>query len=133
MVYGPVVNSQKTSSLNTSNAIIWRIIGTGLSEVPQTGLHLWVDVRDIARAHVRALTAPGASNKRIIIAAIDIYSTQQIADIARAKFPQHGDRIPKGTPGAGLGEGGYYVASNALSKEVLGMTYRGFETTLTGE
>ncbi|KZV86952.1 NAD(P)-binding protein [Exidia glandulosa HHB12029] len=133
MVYGPILNSQTAASLNESNTFIYNIL-TGKTDdgkVPKTGVHIWVDVRDIARAHILALETPAASNQRFLIKADGIYSAQEIADVLRKHFPEQ-PRIPVGTPGGGLGlkDSDIFLADNSKSKEVLGMQYGSLEEML---
>lgn len=122
MVYGPnghFVDSLK--SLNSSSANIWNLINGSQKEVPPTGFPACVDVRDLAEAHVRALTYPEAAGQRYIVAGTP-FTFQQIADIVRADYPQLRDKVPEGNPGEPLPA--MYVASNEKIKEELGMQFR---------
>ncbi len=56
---------------------------------------LKVDVRDIARAHVDALTNSAAGSKRIVMVA-GLITPQLIANILHKTFPQLQDRVPVG-------------------------------------
>lgn len=127
MVYGPILNSQNASSLNTSNQVIYAILTGNLGS---TSLHLWVDVRDIARAHIAALETPAAGGERFLIKADGIYGNQDIADVLRKHFPDQ--PVPVGTPGAGLEvkEGDYFLGDNSKSKRILGLTYGTLEDML---
>jgi nucleoside-diphosphate-sugar epimerase len=127
MVFGPIVSPlHKLSELNTSNASLWALASGKLAEVPPTPSPLFVDVRDLALAHVEALERPEASNKRYGLSA-GHYSNQQAADILRAKFDWAQDRVPKGNPGKY--EDSYTLESTPAQKE-LGIHFRGFEETL---
>ncbi|EJD54268.1 putative NAD dependent epimerase/dehydratase [Auricularia subglabra TFB-10046 SS5] len=131
MVYGPIINAQNVDSLNTSNEIVYNILsGKCGDDVPPTGTHLWVDVRDLAAAHVKALTAPKAGNQRFLIMADGEYGNQDIADILHKHFPNQ--PIPKGRPGRGHGmeKGTYYTGDNMKSKEFLRMSYGTLEDML---
>lgn len=57
----------------------------------------WVDVRDVARAHVLALTNPKSSNQRHLLAS-SLVSPQLIINIIRENFPELKDRIIEGNP-----------------------------------
>ena len=64
----------------------------------------YVDVRDVARAHVLALTASKASNKRVILVS-GLITPQLVVDIVRMYFPELRDRMSEGSPGKALPEG----------------------------
>ena len=56
-------------SLNESNAQIWRIISAGKDgKVPPTGVWRWVDVRDVAAAHVASIEPGVKGNQRFLVA-----------------------------------------------------------------
>lgn len=56
-----------------------------------------VDVRDVAKAHVLAMTTPGASNKRILLAS-GLITQQLVANIIRKRLLELRDRVSKGNP-----------------------------------
>lgn len=76
MVFGPVINDQTIASLNTSNQRVNGYLSGQLKEIAPTGVHLWIDVRDLAVAHVAALTAPEAGGQRFFTLADGIYTNQ---------------------------------------------------------
>jgi len=61
------------------------------------------------------------------------YNNQDIADVFRKHFPQLKDKIPEGNPGQRFSAepGTFYTHSNAKSKDILGLTYRSFESCMT--
>ena len=62
-------------------------------------VHLYIDVRDFARAHIPAIeNKSNASNQRWLFYG-GIYAHQDFIDVARAKFPQYKDRMAIGNPG----------------------------------
>jgi len=68
MVFGPCEHDVTLDSLNESNSQIWRIISGGKDkEVPPTGVFRWVDVRDVATAHVAALEEKVKGNQRFLV------------------------------------------------------------------
>jgi nucleoside-diphosphate-sugar epimerase len=83
MVYGPVINDQTIASLNTSNQRIWKYLDGEIKEVEPMGMPIWVDVRDLADAHLAAYEKPNAGGKRFFIVADALYSYQELADILR--------------------------------------------------
>ncbi|KZV86947.1 hypothetical protein EXIGLDRAFT_560078, partial [Exidia glandulosa HHB12029] len=131
MVFGPILNAQTATSLNESSTFIYNILaGKTEGKLLSPGLHLWADVRDVARAHILAFQTPAASNQRFLLEADGIYNAQEIADVLRKHFPEQS--IPVGTPGGGLGlkDSDIYLADNSKSKEVIGMQYGSLEDML---
>lgn len=57
----------------------------------------FVDVRDVARSHVDALTNPAAANQRIMLIS-GLISPQLVVNTIRKNFPTLRDRVPEGTP-----------------------------------
>ena len=59
--------------LNLSVSFVYNFINGAFRELPDTyaaGLfQTYIDVRDLATAHVRALTSAGAANKRFLVGA----------------------------------------------------------------
>ena len=56
-----------------------------------------MDVRDVALAHVLALTEPKASNQRILLVA-GLITPQLVINLIRKHFQQLNDRIEVGIP-----------------------------------
>jgi nucleoside-diphosphate-sugar epimerase len=80
MIYGPPIHSPPSlSGLNESNSQLWKIISAGKnSPVPDAFIPLFVDVRDIAMAHVLAMDNPKAANQRYTVAGGQ-YSNQEVS------------------------------------------------------
>ncbi|KAI4176357.1 MAG: hypothetical protein LQ343_001096 [Gyalolechia ehrenbergii] len=88
MVFGPIHPKLQTlDTLNTSNVRIRdMILGKMQDEVPKSPIHIWVDVRDVALAHVRAAERPDAAGKRFFVTA-GYYSNREIADEIKKLLP----------------------------------------------
>lgn len=71
VVFGPVVHHLASlDSINTSNERIVSLVqGKWKEAVPDTGTFAWVDVRDVALAHVLALEKPELGGKRLFTTA----------------------------------------------------------------
>lgn len=69
MIFGPPTQSASTSTLNTSSNIIWALISGKTPNLPAEGLALWVDVRDVAEAHIRVLDKEGMAGRRVLMSA----------------------------------------------------------------
>jgi nucleoside-diphosphate-sugar epimerase len=107
LVLGPIVHYLNSlDTLNTSNQRIRDIVqGKAKDEIPETGVFLWVDVRDVALAHVLAAEKEQAANKRFFVVA-GYFSNKEIAQIVAKDYPQYKDGLPtKDTPGGDYPEG----------------------------
>ena len=119
--------------MNTSNQrILWAAQGKFKDEIPPTGVHLWVDVRDVAEAHVAAFEKPEAANKRFFTTA-GLFSNKEIVQIIKKHFPQYKDLPSDSTPGGDYPEGGadaIYKYDNSQSVNVLGLKYKTLEESI---
>ena len=88
----------------------------------------FVDVRDVALAHSRALMAPEAGGKRIYVVA-GHYSTKRIADIIRERYPHLTPILPPVDAQDDLPDD-VYGFDNRRSRDVLGLEYRGLEESV---
>ena len=132
LVLGPIVHYlQSLDNLNTSNQRIAAIMtGKAKEEIPATGTFIWVDVRDLALAHVKAAELPEAANKRFFVTA-GYFSNEEIADIVRDNFPELKDKVPaQGTKGGGYPKEGIYKCDNSRVKEVLGVQCRSLKESI---
>jgi nucleoside-diphosphate-sugar epimerase len=129
MVYGPLSHSIKSvKDLNESNARIYNLfINTSSSEpLPPNGMHIYADVRDLAEAHLKAVTVPEAGGHRFVVFNSQV-SSQDISDLLRTKIPELKDRTPIGVPGGNKLDPNAYTCSSELAKRVLGISFRGLE------
>ncbi|KAJ5358304.1 uncharacterized protein N7496_010717 [Penicillium cataractarum] len=93
MTFGPVVHPVKNvNKLNESNAMLWRI-AIGASPLPVSRVPFWVDVRDLAIAHVNALMGKEHGGKRYIPSSPERFSYGVAARIIAGKFPQLRDQV----------------------------------------
>ena len=144
MVFGPFLARAVPSSvggLNTSNGLVHAVVcpagghdddddaasaAGGAAALPPTRAPVWVDVRDVADAHVRSLQRGEAGGGRFLLAA-GVYCNQEVADEARrvvAKGNRLGKgRIPLGEPGRREAHLHYGVDARS-AEEVLGMRWR---------
>lgn len=124
LVYGPVVHYLNSlDAINTSNARIRDIIqGKWKENLPPSGIFIWVDVRDIALAHVRAIEVPEAAGKRFFVTA-GYFTNKEIVEIVRENFPQYsGDLVSKDAQ-SDLPDNIFKI-DNSRSKDILGLKYR---------
>jgi nucleoside-diphosphate-sugar epimerase len=126
MVYGPLAHSvNSVKDLNQSNSRIYDLFvnSSASSPLPPNGMHIYTDVRDLAEAHLKAVTVPEASGKRFVITAGQV-SSQEIADVLRASIPELSERTPEGTKGGNKLDENAYTASSEQAKKVLGISFR---------
>ena len=105
IVFGPIHPKLQTlDTLNTSNQRMRdMMLGKLQDQIPAAGVYIWVDVRDLALAHVRAAERPDAAGKRFVVTA-GYYSNQEIADNIREQLPEMASKIA--TKGGEFPEGG---------------------------
>jgi nucleoside-diphosphate-sugar epimerase len=106
------------------------ITGQCKKEIPDTGTFIWVDVRDLALAHVKAIEVPEAADKRFFITA-GYFSNKEICEIIRKNFPEYEKELPgKDVKGGDYPEAGIYKYDNSRTVNVLGIKFRGLEESI---
>jgi nucleoside-diphosphate-sugar epimerase len=127
LVLGPIAhNLASLTALNTSNKRIRDLItGAAKDRCPPTGNYLYVDVRDLALAHVLAIEKPEAGGKRFFTVSSH-FSNKEIAEIIGQEFPHLKDRLPSGealAPGDYPADG-VYGFDNSRAREILSVPFR---------
>jgi len=131
MIYGPLRHTiENTKELNQSNGRIYKLFIDTSKDValPPNDMHVYVDVRDVASAHIQAATLPEASNQRFILCAGQIGS-QEISDMLRKNLPELMERTPIGKPGVSSLPATAYMCSSAKAQKVLGLVFKSKEET----
>lgn len=128
MVFGPVAHPAVPSPahLNESNAQLWAAVATPTVPLPEARVPFWIDVRDLAQAHVAALVSEQAAGKRYTVASPERFSYGLAARIVRERFPH---RRVRGEEEGGLPEVGWGLDGETAARE-LGVGYRGFGETV---
>ncbi|KAI1340020.1 NAD dependent epimerase/dehydratase [Xylariaceae sp. FL0016] len=132
LVFGPVVHHLASlAAINTSNERIVQLAqGAWRSEIPPTGVYLWVDVRDVALAHVNAMERPEAGGKRFFTTA-GYFSNREVADAARKNFPELRDKLPEeGVAGGEFPKEGTYKYDNSRATKELGIEWISIEKSV---
>jgi nucleoside-diphosphate-sugar epimerase len=136
MIYGPLFDPAQFASPSDLNQSTWGIysnfLRAGLKSsdpLPPTGLHLYVDVRDVARAHLLSASVPEAGGKRFVVCGGNMNS-QRIANLLREKLPEKRDVVPVGNPDEWDVEEGTYEGGSEEAKRVLGLEFRSAESTI---
>jgi len=131
--FGPLRHSITTiKDLNESNSRFWKYCCQSSKDAPMPYMpvHTYTDVRDLARAHVQAITVPEAGNERFIVCARQ-FSFQEICDILRDNFSDLDDRTPIGKPGTSSLPHGAYDCDNSKVRKILGVEFRSLKDTVT--
>jgi len=132
LVLGPIVHYLNSlDALNTSNQRVRNLVtGQCKKEIPDTGTFIWVDVRDLALAHVKAIEVAEAAGKRFFVTA-GYFSNKEICEIIRKNFPEYEKELPaKDVKGGDYPEGGIYKYDNSRTINVLGIKFRGLEESI---
>lgn len=132
LIFGPVLHSNVSlDAVNTSNKQVEDFLaGKFRDQIPENYLFHWVDVRDCAVAHVRAMESQRMDGKRMVLGA-GTFCNREIAAILRQNFPLLADKLPgEEIAGGGYPDGGVPKLDVAESVEVLGMSYRSLETSI---
>lgn len=87
-VLGPVMGADLSASLQ----ILTQLMSGRLPGTPKTGFVV-VDVRDVASAHLLAMTSPAAAGERFLAGDRFIWFSE-VADILRGAFPDYARKIP---------------------------------------
>ncbi|KAF7304069.1 D-lactaldehyde dehydrogenase [Mycena indigotica] len=122
LVLGPVIHAVSSpDALNTSALMMWEAFTKPGKAV---GSGSFVDVRDLATAHVQALMNEPAGGERIIVCA-GPFCWQDWLDVV----PASNTNYEKGTPGAGKSFVHLIIFENGKAKKLLGLDYRTMEQT----
>lgn len=121
MVFGPYINAEAVPSrvedFGESVKIVWSVIAAGRDRpVPPTKGPVWVDVRDVAEATLKALEKRSAGGERYLLAA-GTYCNQEIADEVR-HLEMGQASVPVGTPGAKECDSHFGVDSSKAVKQL---------------
>jgi dihydroflavonol-4-reductase len=90
LVLGPLLSSD----WGTSGEMVKRIMDHKVPAIPNINFAT-VDVRDVASAHVAAMTSPAAAGERFLCAEAN-HSMMEIAQILKANYGTRGFKIPTG-------------------------------------
>ncbi|KAJ9648679.1 methylglyoxal reductase (NADPH-dependent) gre2 [Coniosporium tulheliwenetii] len=128
-VLGPVIHHlDSLDSINTSNQAIADVVqGKWKNGAPPTFTSPWVDVRDVALAHVLALEKPEASGTRFLLNGGFLTHADYVA-IAKEKFPSLRDRLPEKVERETPKDP---AVDTEPSEKVLGFKYKTLEESVT--
>ncbi|KAI0703205.1 NAD-P-binding protein [Earliella scabrosa] len=123
-VFGPMIHEFKGEAEKLNVSCQFWYNGVVKGTLPASYSHLWVDVRDLARAFVLAVTTPAAGGERIIVSAGSFRLSDFVLAARRVT-----DKVPAPTEPYDA-DAVYAIQHNgAKAKEILGATYRSMEDT----
>ncbi|CAC9887645.1 unnamed protein product, partial [Aureobasidium pullulans] len=103
--------------------------GKAKEQIPETGTFLWVDVRDLALCHVKAIEVEAAANKRFFVTA-GHFSNKEIAQIIKKEYPQTQGLPSESTEGGDYPKDGVYSYDNSRTKDVLGIQFKSLHDSI---
>ncbi|KAH8671074.1 hypothetical protein BX600DRAFT_548118 [Xylariales sp. PMI_506] len=132
-VFGPIQRGLPShDAVNTSNQRVRDMVlgrmRSGLA--PTYPVFTWVDVRDVALAHLRAMTVPEAGGSRFYVVG-GHFSNKKIADIIQREFPELAERLPPEPERKDDLPDDVYQFDNSKSRRVLGLEYVGLDQSIT--
>ncbi|KAH8110863.1 NAD-binding protein [Phellopilus nigrolimitatus] len=129
-VFGPILHEVSSpAALNSSVALFYEAILTQ-KKTPEELAEMqgsWVDVRDVALGHVRALEVPEVGGQRFILSAGPFIWQDWLDAANELKLP--GLTVPTGTPGAGKDFEYKSWYSSAKARTVLGIEFHDKKST----
>lgn len=126
VVWGPLLHATE-GNLNTSAQYGWIIVDA--KELPGDRVPFAVDVRDLATAHVNALSTKEAGGHRFLISSPGYWSYQALSEQVRKQFPALASRIPKGNPGQDIKKP-IAVLDSSKAEKILGVTLRPWQESV---
>lgn len=125
MTFGPVVHPVSgIEKINESNAMLWQVASG--ANLPVARVPFWIDVRDLAAAHVGALLTKEVSGKRYTPTAPETFSYAKAATIIASEFPDFNDRVSREEQNI---DESYGLDGETASRQ-LGFTYHTFRETV---
>lgn len=125
MTFGPIAHPiERLAGLNESNAMLWAVASG--KDMPVARVPFWVDVRDLAVAHVEALCRPGAGGKRFVVASPEKFSYGLVKRFVEEEFKWGRERVAQGEQEV---DDSYDLDGETAGRE-LGVEYRGFRETV---
>lgn len=88
-ILGPLLDDD----VGTSGSLVLRLLTGGVPAAPPVILG-YVDVRDVAAAHLAAMERPEAGGRRFVVSG-ETLSLMEVADALRAAFPERARRLPR--------------------------------------
>jgi len=128
LIFGPPEQSvSSNATLNASSQTIYQLISGEAKTIPPDSLPLFVDVRDVAQAHVLALQNDSVIGKRVLLSG-GSYTLYDTVKLIAEKRPELKSRLPS-LDGAQPNARPISNVDTSIAKE-LGVSFTSFETCL---
>ncbi|KAH8899334.1 NAD(P)-binding protein [Thozetella sp. PMI_491] len=129
LIFGPPLEPVHggAKGLHLSSGIIYSLFNGTSKTIPPTMFPSYVDARDLALAHVRALTEPKVAGKRLLVGGQQMTNTELVH--ALSKLPELAGRLPEESGEDKNVTPAVVEASEA--NEALGLTLTGLEKTMS--
>ncbi|KAK6197924.1 protein induced by osmotic stress [Scheffersomyces amazonensis] len=128
-VFGPQAFVSGLKSLNLTAQVVANVLNLKKDDpIPEIGSN-FIDVRDIAYAHIAAFEKENAVGKRLLVHS-SRFNYQNIVDIVRKNFSKLADQIPVGTPVPKDFFSHYNKLHDSNAREVVGIEYTPLEKTI---
>ncbi|KAJ5356973.1 3-beta hydroxysteroid dehydrogenase/isomerase [Penicillium concentricum] len=124
-IIGPIIIPTQNMRANPSFISLYKLLDGKLDNLGKVLLPAYVDVRDSAKAHVRAYEEANASNQRYLISSGSL-NLQQVADIMKKHFHSLVGRLPVGR----TEERGVLIMDSSKAVRDLGFAPRGPDETV---
>ncbi|KAH8646163.1 hypothetical protein BX600DRAFT_477217 [Xylariales sp. PMI_506] len=136
LIFGPPIQPLRkpvSKGINFSNDLFHSLWDGSNATVPATMFPSYIDVRDLAAAHVKALTAPGARDKRFLVGGFAFTNTAMAKSIRalaeRGELPA--EILEKLAADSGEDQKTPVPKINAeAATEALGLTFRTLDETV---
>jgi nucleoside-diphosphate-sugar epimerase len=122
VIYGPLSPSASLVNLERSTLEIWHLMSGEANELPPTAMPAFVDVRDAAKAHLKAFEHPTGGR---FIPCGGSYLFADISHILQRHFPEYSGKIP--SPSLADVNIETYQVDNNWTLQELNMRFRGLE------
>lgn len=128
MIYGPPLpGSVSLAHLGQSPGEIYALMNKSLTAVPPSPMPVFVDVRDVAEAHLRAYESEQSGRFSLCSGH---FTKDEVCKIFRERLPQIKDRVPsEPSENNDLVPEAHYSVDSTRAQKVLGIQFRGLEET----
>ncbi|KAH9812230.1 hypothetical protein DFH28DRAFT_979185 [Melampsora americana] len=125
-IYGPVITTSDPEEMNMTCRRLYEFLFGGANEVMETKYPAFVDVRDVAEAHIQAILQE--RNNRFVVSG-GLYDFQMVSNFIHKEFPKESMPVPVGQPKHHVQPHQVYSFDTSKVKTTLGLSFRKFENT----
>ncbi|KAK2595019.1 Glycine-rich RNA-binding protein 2, mitochondrial [Conoideocrella luteorostrata] len=135
LAFGPITQPlDGPEALNTSSQRVFNFVkGSCKSQMPDTGVSffLWIDVRDLALAHVKAVELQFAApeSRRYLLTA-GYFTNKEVCDIIVRHFGKYKGVLPNSAGEGGFPEEGVYKFDDEQARNELKIEYTSLEKSV---